>query len=45
MKNVYQGSVIKLIGKVILTAALYSIAYRLSKKIWGVKNENNYLKY
>jgi hypothetical protein len=34
MNNIYQGPVIKLVGKVILTAALYAVAYGLSKKIW-----------
>jgi len=34
MKNIYQGPVIKLVGKVILTAALYAVAYGLARKVW-----------
>lgn len=34
MNNIYQGPVIKIVGKVILTAALYAVAYGLSNKIW-----------
>jgi len=34
MNNIYQGPVIKIVGKVILTAALYGIAYGLAKRIW-----------
>jgi hypothetical protein len=34
MKNIYQGPVIKLVGKVIVTAALYAVAYGLARKVW-----------
>jgi hypothetical protein len=34
MNNIYKGSVIKLVGKVILTAAFYGVAFGLSKKLW-----------
>ena len=34
MKNIYQGPVIKLIGKVIVTAALYAVAYGLARRVW-----------
>lgn len=32
--NIERGTTIKFIGKVILTAALYAIAYGLAKKVW-----------
>jgi hypothetical protein len=34
MSNFYKGPVIKLVGKVILTAALYAAAYGLAIKLW-----------
>ena len=34
MKNIYQGPVIKLVGKVIVTAALYAVAYGLARRVW-----------
>jgi len=35
MNNIYKGSIIKLIGKVLLSVALYSVAAGLTKKIWS----------
>jgi len=32
--NIYKGSILKLVGKVILTAALYAAAYGVAKKLW-----------
>ena len=34
MNNMYKGPIIKLVGKVILTAALYAAAYGLSIRLW-----------
>ena len=35
MTNIYKGPIIKLVGKVLLSVALYSIAAGLTKKIWS----------
>jgi len=35
MKNIYKGPIIKLIGKVLLSVALYAVAAGLTKKIWS----------
>lgn len=34
MTNIYKGPFLKLAGKIILTAAMYAIAYGVSKRIW-----------
>ena len=34
MNDIYKGPVIKLVAKVILTAALYGIACGLVKRLW-----------
>lgn len=34
MTNIYKGPIWKIVGKVILTAAFYGIAYGMSKTIW-----------
>ena len=35
MTNIYEVPVLKIVGKIILTATLDSIAYGVSKRIWG----------
>jgi hypothetical protein len=34
MNNMYKGPIIKLVGKVILTAALYAAASELARRLW-----------
>ena len=34
MTDIYKGPIIKLVAKVILTAALYGVAYGLAKRLW-----------
>jgi hypothetical protein len=34
MNNIYKGPIIKLVGKVIVTAALYAVAYGLARRVW-----------
>jgi hypothetical protein len=34
MSNIYKGPIIKLVGKVILTAALYAAAHGLAIRLW-----------
>lgn len=34
MGNIYKGPVIKLIGKVIITAVLYAAAHGLAVRVW-----------
>jgi len=34
MNNIYKGPILKLVGKVIVTAALYAVAYGLSRRLW-----------
>lgn len=34
MTNIYEGPILKIVGKIILTATLYGIAYGVSKRIW-----------
>jgi len=34
MHNIYKGPILKLVGKVIVTAALYAAAYGLSRRLW-----------
>jgi hypothetical protein len=34
MTNIYKGPVIKLVGKVILTAVLYAAAHGLAIRLW-----------
>jgi hypothetical protein len=33
--NYYKGPIIKIVAKIIISAAIYGIAYRLSRKIWS----------
>jgi hypothetical protein len=34
MNNIYKGPILKLVGKVIVTAALYAAAYGLARRLW-----------
>lgn len=34
MTNIYKGPVLKIVGKIIITATLYGIAYGVSKRVW-----------
>jgi hypothetical protein len=34
MNNMYKGPILKLVGKVIVTAALFAVASGLSQRLW-----------